>query len=131
MLLQKWSGARTGAEGPAASDGASRRAASSDGWARDSWPAVIGVALVFLVLFLFLPLVAVFLRRRFAKASGPISLAFNDRTLSAIRLTLIAAAIAVPLNIVFGLAAAWAIAKFDFRQSVLSRSSTCRSRFRR
>jgi ABC-type sulfate transport system permease subunit len=51
---------------------------------------------------------------------------------AAIRLTLITAAIAVPLNLVFGVAAAWAIAKYEFRgKAFLTRWSTCRSRCRR
>ena len=62
-----------------------------------------------------MPLVAVFveaLRKGSASTSAAIT---EPDALSAIKLTLIAAAIAVPLNLVFGLAAAWAIAKFDFR----------------
>ena len=76
---------------------------------------LIGIALLFLGLFLFLPLVSMFVQA-FAKGIG-----FYLRTLSdpmawsAIKLTLIAAGISVPLNCVFGVAAAWAIAKFDFR----------------
>ncbi|MGA2245092.1 MAG: sulfate ABC transporter permease subunit CysW [Verrucomicrobiota bacterium] len=76
---------------------------------------LIGVALAFLSLFLFLPLASVFVQA-FAKG-----IAFYCRTigdpmaLSAIRLTLLTAAIAVPLNCVFGVCAAWTIAKFDFR----------------
>ncbi len=76
---------------------------------------LIGVALSFLSLFLFLPLISLFVQA-FAKGIG-----FYLRTLSdplawsAIKLTLIAAGISVPLNCVFGVAAAWAIAKFDFR----------------
>jgi sulfate transport system permease protein len=76
---------------------------------------LIGVALAFLSLFLFLPLVLVFtyaLREGF----GAYFAAFTDPDArSAIRLTLITAAIAVPLNTLFGVAAAWAIAKFEFR----------------
>lgn len=76
---------------------------------------LIAVALGFCVVFLLLPLVNVFVQ---ALAKGwkvyweSLS---NPDSLSAIRLTLIVAAITVPLNLVFGLAAAWAIAKFDFR----------------
>jgi sulfate transport system permease protein len=76
---------------------------------------LIGVALLFLGLFLFVPLAAVFVEA-FAKGVGYYFHTFNDaNTLSAIKLTFITAAIAVPLNCVFGVAAAWAIAKFDFR----------------
>ena len=54
-------------------------------------------------------------RRRCRRASAPTSRRFADPdALSAIRLTLLAAGIAVPLNLVFGVAAAWAIAKFEF-----------------
>jgi sulfate transport system permease protein len=74
-----------------------------------------GVALVFLGLFLVVPLAAVFVEA-FAKGIGFYLHSFNDaNTLAAIKLTFIAAGIAVPLNCVFGVAAAWAIAKFDFR----------------
>jgi len=76
---------------------------------------LISVALVFLGLFLFVPLAAVF-TEAFAKGIGFYFHSFTDpNTLAAIKLTLIVAGIAVPLNCVFGVAAAWAIAKFDFR----------------
>jgi sulfate transport system permease protein len=76
---------------------------------------LIGVALVFLSLFLFIPLVFVF-TEAFSKGIGLYFQTFRDPyAWSAIRLTFIAAIIAVPLNCVFGVAAAWAIAKFDFR----------------
>jgi len=76
---------------------------------------LIGAALAFLGLFLVLPLASVF-AEAFARGVGFYFHSFDDpNTLAAIRLTLIAAAIAVPLNCVFGVAAAWAIAKFDFR----------------
>jgi sulfate transport system permease protein len=76
---------------------------------------LIGVTLLFLGLFLFLPLAAVF-AEAFAKGFGFYFHSFNDpNTLAAIKLTFIAAGIAVPLNCIFGVAAAWAIAKFDFR----------------
>ena len=76
---------------------------------------LIGVALVFLSLFLFLPLVSV-LAQAFAKGLGFYWQTVSDpMALSAIQLTFLAAAIAVPLNCVFGVCAAWAIAKFDFR----------------
>ena len=76
---------------------------------------LIGVALLFLGLFLFVPLAAVF-AEAFARGVGFYLHTFNDAdTLSAIKLTFLTAAIAVPLNCIFGVAAAWAIAKFDFR----------------
>ena len=75
---------------------------------------LIGVALLFLALFLVLPLLMVFieaLRKGFGVYFE--NLAEPD-ALSAIKLTLLVAAIAVPANLVFGVAASWAIAKFDF-----------------
>ena len=76
--------------------------------------ALITVALAFLTLFLFVPLAFVF-AEAFKKGVGVFVRAILDPdALAAIRLTLLAAAIAVPLNLVFGVAAAWAIAKFDF-----------------
>jgi sulfate transport system permease protein len=69
----------------------------------------------FIALFLVLPLITVFaeaLKQGFSVALAAI---VEPDALSAIKLTLIAAGIAVPLNVTFGLAAAWAIAKFDFR----------------
>lgn len=75
---------------------------------------LIGMALLFLVLFLFLPLAVVFsqaLAKGLAAYWAGLS---KPEALAAIRLTLIAAAIAVPLNLVFGVAAAWAIGKFEF-----------------
>ncbi|HSI12399.1 MAG TPA: sulfate ABC transporter permease subunit CysW [Chthoniobacter sp.] len=75
---------------------------------------LIGITLFFLVLFLFLPLAAVFVEA-FRKGSDMFFAAFKDPdALSAIKLTFIAAGISVPLNMVFGLAAAWCIAKFNF-----------------
>ncbi|CUW39795.1 sulfate transport protein (ABC superfamily, membrane) [Magnetospirillum sp. XM-1] len=72
------------------------------------------LALAFLGLFLVAPLAAV-LVEAFAKGWGAYVRALSsDDTFSSIRLTLIVAAIAVPLNIAFGLAASWAVAKFDF-----------------
>ena len=76
---------------------------------------LIGVALVFVVLFLVLPLAAVF-AEALRKGFGAFLEAFKEPDAwSAIRLTLLTAAIAVPLNLVFGVAAAWAIAKYEFR----------------
>ena len=76
---------------------------------------IVGIAVAFLGFFLILPLYAVFaeaLRGGIAKYLE----SFEDPdTLAAIQLTLLVAVIAVPLNIVFGLAASWAIAKFEFK----------------
>ena len=75
---------------------------------------LIGVALAFLALFLFVPLAFVF-AQALAKGLGVyLAAIIDDDALAAMRLTLLAAGIAVPLNLVFGVAAAWAIAKFRF-----------------
>ena len=76
---------------------------------------LIGVALAFLTLFLFVPLAAVFVEAFKKGAQVYLAAISEPDAVSAIQLTLIAAAISVPLNLVFGIAAAWAIAKFDFR----------------
>ena len=76
---------------------------------------VLGLSLVFFALFLLLPLVAVFAEAFRKGWQTYVAALVEPDALSAIRLTLLAAAIAVPLNLVFGVAAAWAIAKFDFR----------------
>lgn len=76
---------------------------------------LITVALLFLGLMLFVPLAAVFWEA-LRKGTGTYLAALTEPdALSAIRLTLLTAAIAVPCNLVFGVAAAWAIAKFEFR----------------
>jgi sulfate/thiosulfate transport system permease protein len=80
---------------------------------------LIGVAVGFLALFLLLPLATVFLEA-FRKGIGAYAAAItNHDALAAIRLTLLVAAISVPLNAIFGVAAAWAIAKFSFRGKAL------------
>mgnify|MGYP003576597045 CR=1 FL=1 len=77
--------------------------------------AFITIALAFLGLFLLLPLIAVFIEA-FRKGPEAYFAAFSEPdALAAIRLTLLVAAIAVPLNVVFGVVAAWAIAKFEFK----------------
>jgi len=76
--------------------------------------ALIAVALVFLTLFLFVPLVAVFTEALKKGWDTYRESVLDPDALSAIRLTFIAAGIAVPLNLVFGVAAAWTIAKFEF-----------------
>lgn len=76
---------------------------------------LIGVMIGFLGLFLFLPLVAVFVQA-FAKGTETYLASLREPDAwAAIRLTLITAAIVVPLNAVFGVAAAWAIGKFRFK----------------
>ena len=76
---------------------------------------LIGAALVFLTLFLFVPLVTVFYEAFKKGWDVYLSAILDPDARSAIALTLIAAAISVPANLVFGVSAAWAIAKFDFR----------------
>jgi sulfate/thiosulfate transport system permease protein len=77
--------------------------------------ALIAVALLFLGLFLLMPLLVVFVQA-LAKGIGAYFVAISDPVAwTAVRLTLYVAAIAVPCNLVFGVAAAWAIAKFNFR----------------
>jgi sulfate transport system permease protein len=76
---------------------------------------LIGTAMVFLGFFLFVPLLLVFVKA-FSAGIGAWWAAVRDPiALSAIRLTLLTAAIAVPVNLLFGLAAAWAVTKFNFR----------------
>lgn len=76
--------------------------------------ALIGVALTFLGLCLFLPLVAIFVQA-FAAGAGAWWRAVSEReAVSAFSLTLLAAGVAVPLNLTFGVAAAWAVTRFTF-----------------
>jgi sulfate transport system permease protein len=76
---------------------------------------LILIAVGFLGFFLVLPLFAVFMEA-LRRGLGTYLETFGDEdTLAALKLTLIVAAIAVPLNVVFGLAAAWAVAKFEFK----------------
>jgi sulfate/thiosulfate transport system permease protein len=76
---------------------------------------LIGTALAYLAFFLVLPLVAVF-TEAMRKGPGEFFAALTDpEAVSAILLTLLVAAIAVPLNLVFGLAASWAVAKYEFK----------------
>jgi len=81
-------------------------------WVR--W-ALLAVALAFLTLFLFVPLVAVFTEALRKGWQTYVEAIVDEDAISAIKLTLIAAGIAVPLNLVFGVAASWAVAKFEFR----------------
>src|SRR5512144_1912468 len=82
---------------------------------------LIGVTLLFLGVFLLLPLVIVFVQALSHGVEAFFGAFADSDTQAAIRLTLLTAAIAVPLNTVFGVAAAWAIAKFEFRgKSLLS-----------
>ena len=87
------------------------RGASESGLTR--W-LLIGTALVFLTVFLFLPLAFVFVTGLKKGLAVYLAAIVEPDALAAIRLTLLTAAIAVPLNLLFGVAAAWAIAKFSF-----------------
>lgn len=91
---------------------AKKRATSESAWVR--WSLIL-LALSYLSLFLFVPLAAVFAEALRKGWDTYISALINPDALSAIQLTLTAAIISVPLNLVFGVAAAWAIAKFDFK----------------
>ncbi len=88
------------------------RATSEPAWIRYLLTAT---ALGFLTLFLFVPLAAVFTEALRKGFDTYVTALVDPDALSAIKLTFIAALIAVPLNLVFGVAAAWAIAKFEFR----------------
>jgi sulfate/thiosulfate transport system permease protein len=89
-----------------------RQAIGEGRWTRLT---LITIALIFLGLMLIAPLLVVFVEA-FSRGVGVYidALAMPD-TMSALRLTLLVAAIAVPVNLVFGVAAAWAIAKFEFK----------------
>src|SRR5471032_2006510 len=76
---------------------------------------LIAIALIFLTLFLVVPLVSVFAEAFKKGWQVYFDAIVEDDALAAIKLTLLTAAIAVPLNLVFGVAASWCIAKFEFR----------------
>jgi sulfate transport system permease protein len=100
---------------PTLADAAPRRQRSAVTEGTGTRLVLIGVTFLFLALFLVMPLVSVFVE---AFRNGPavwLESITEPDALAAIRLTLLVAAIAVPLNVVFGIAAAWAIAKFEFR----------------
>jgi sulfate transport system permease protein len=88
------------------------RATNEPAWVRRT---LIGIALIFLTLFLFVPLISVFYEALKKGMDVYLAAITEPDAVAAIKLTLTAAAIAVPLNLIFGLAAAWAIAKFEFR----------------
>lgn len=81
-------------------------------WVRNT---LVGVALLFVLLFLVLPLAAVFAEALRQGLGAYLAGLREPDAWAAIRLTLLTAAIAVPLNLVFGVAAAWCIAKYEFR----------------
>jgi sulfate transport system permease protein len=97
---------------PLAADLHRKEATNEPAWVRRT---LIGVALIFLTLFLFVPLISVFYEALKKGTDVYLAAITEPDAVDAIKLTLTAAAIAVPLNLIFGLAAAWAIAKFEFR----------------
>jgi sulfate transport system permease protein len=101
----------------AKSQGARRRAIREPTLVK--W-ALLAVALVYLVLFLVLPLGSVYAQALADGLGHYFASILDPDVLAAVRLTLLVAVIAVPLNLVFGIAAAWTVAKFEFRgKSVL------------
>ncbi|WP_347556567.1 sulfate ABC transporter permease subunit CysW [Robbsia sp. KACC 23696] len=89
-----------------------RRGTEEAPWVRR---LLIGIALLFVALFLVLPLLTVFVEALRKGVGAYLSALTDPDAWSAIKLTLLAAAISVPMNVVFGVAAAWALAKFEFR----------------
>ncbi len=88
----------------------------------DSWMVkvcAIGISLSFLGFFLFLPLAAVFVEALSRGWQAYLAALAEPDALAAIRLTLLVAALAVPFNIIVGIAAAWAVARFTFRGKAL------------
>jgi sulfate transport system permease protein len=77
--------------------------------------ALIAAAMVFLALFLLIPLLVVFVEALSAGLPAFLKGLSDPDTIAAIKLTLLVAAISVPANLVFGICAAWAIAKYEFR----------------
>ncbi len=115
LPLDTKQGAELARGGPSLRSSATSRAANlattEAAWVRYS---LLGLALLFVVLFLILPLAAVF-TEALRKGFGAYLAALQEPDAwSAIKLTLITAAITVPLNLVFGVSAAWAIAKYEF-----------------
>lgn len=96
----------------------SRDATREPTWVRYT---LITIALIFFLSCLILPLILVFVEAFKQGVSVYFEALVNPDTLSAVKLTLLTAAIAVPLNVVFGVAAAWCVAKFNFRgKSILT-----------
>jgi len=77
--------------------------------------ALIAIALLFFALFLLLPLVLVFAEAFRGGLGGFVKAIADPDAQAAIRLTVLIAAIAVPVNMIFGIAAAWAVAKHEFK----------------
>ena len=76
---------------------------------------LIAIGVLFIAVVLVLPLISVFMEALRGGFSTFFHAVYNHDTWQAVRLTLLVAIIAVPLNMIFGLSAAWAVAKFDFR----------------
>ncbi|HEU0134856.1 MAG TPA: sulfate/thiosulfate ABC transporter permease CysW, partial [Allosphingosinicella sp.] len=76
--------------------------------------ALLTVTMAFLGLFLLLPLISVFVEALRGGIGAYVESVTEPDAIAAIKLTLLVAAISVPVNVVFGLAAAWAVAKFEF-----------------
>ncbi len=95
-----------------ASTRSARKGTTEAAWVRYT---LIGLALVFMFLFLVLPLAAVFTEALRKGVEGYLEALKEPDAWSAVRLTLLTALVAVPLNLMFGVAAAWAIAKYEFR----------------
>lgn len=96
----------------------SRDATREPTWVRYT---LITIALIFFLSCLILPLILVFVEAFKQGVSVYFEALVNPDTLSAVKLTLLTAAVAVPLNVVFGVAAAWCVAKFNFRgKSILT-----------
>ncbi len=89
-----------------------------DGWRQPLRSALMLAAIGFMVLFLLLPLATVFGEALRAGVRACLASIGQRETLAAIRLTLLVA-VAVPLNLVFGVAAAWLMARFEFRGKAL------------
>jgi len=103
--------------GPARSLSGSSSARVQAGTTEAPWVryTLIALAMAFMLLFLVLPLAAVATEALRNGWQGYVDALKEPDAWSAIRLTLLTAAVAVPLNLVFGIAAAWAIAKYEFR----------------
>jgi sulfate transport system permease protein len=110
MSFRRATPARRRARAPGPPGGPARATTES---ALVRW-ALTALALAFLGLFLALPTVLVFVEALRKGLEAYRAVLVEPDTLAAIRLTLLAALVAVPLNAVFGVAAAWAITKFDF-----------------
>ncbi|TRZ39518.1 sulfate ABC transporter permease subunit CysW [Niallia circulans] len=89
-----------------------KAAASEPAWVRT---ILITISLVFLGLFLVLPLITIFIQAFDQGVQVYLAAITDPEAMSAIKLTLLVVVIAVPLNAIFGVAAAWAVSKFQFR----------------